>query len=152
LTLDITLAYSATPDGSPSATFADKIGADATEVFSGPLTLSFDSILNFNTDFVYNPADGPLLVQIVNTSGGSTTQFDAGNSTEFSRVYDLSSPSASGTVQVGYGLATEFLTTSVTIREPSTWALMVIGFAGLGLAGWRTRRWSVAIAGRNAPS
>jgi len=29
---------------------------------------------------------------------------------------------------------------------------MVIGFAGLGLAGWRTRRWSVAIAGRNAPS
>jgi hypothetical protein len=32
------------------------------------------------------------------------------------------------------------------IPEPSTWALMLIGFAGLGLAGWRSLRRSVAIA------
>ena len=24
--------------------------------------------------------------------------------------------------------------------EPSTWAMMLVGFAGLGFAGWRTRR------------
>ena len=26
------------------------------------------------------------------------------------------------------------------VPEPSTWAMMLIGFAGLGLAGWRHRR------------
>jgi hypothetical protein len=33
------------------------------------------------------------------------------------------------------------------VPEPSTWAMMLLGFAGLGLAGWRSRRRSVAIAG-----
>ena len=32
------------------------------------------------------------------------------------------------------------------IPEPSTWALMALGFAGLGLAGWRSRHRSVSIA------
>ena len=32
------------------------------------------------------------------------------------------------------------------IPEPSTWALMALGFAGLGFAGWRSRRRSVSIA------
>jgi hypothetical protein len=28
--------------------------------------------------------------------------------------------------------------------EPSTWAMMLIGFAGLGFAGWRTQRKTAA--------
>jgi uncharacterized protein (TIGR03118 family) len=32
------------------------------------------------------------------------------------------------------------------VPEPSTWAMMALGFGGLGLAGWRSRRRSVSIA------
>jgi hypothetical protein len=42
-------------------------------------------------------------------------------------------------------LVNAFSPTTV-IPEPSTWALMALGFAGLGLAGWRSRRRSVSIA------
>jgi uncharacterized protein (TIGR03118 family) len=35
---------------------------------------------------------------------------------------------------------------SLAVPEPSTWALMALGFAGLGFAGWRSRRRSVSIA------
>ena len=34
---------------------------------------------------------------------------------------------------------------SVTIPEPATWAMMLIGFAGLGYAGFRSRKTSIAI-------
>jgi hypothetical protein len=37
-------------------------------------------------------------------------------------------------------------TTSSSIPEPSTWAMMALGFAGLAFAGWRSQRRSVAIA------
>jgi PEP-CTERM motif len=40
-----------------------------------------------------------------------------------------------------------FTLTGTEVPEPSTWALMLIGFAGLGYVGWRTqRRISVAAA------
>jgi hypothetical protein len=32
------------------------------------------------------------------------------------------------------------------IPEPSTWAMMLLGFAGLGYAGYRGRRSAVAVA------
>ena len=35
---------------------------------------------------------------------------------------------------------------SFTIPEPSTWAMMALGFAGLGFAGYRSHRRSVSIA------
>jgi PEP-CTERM motif len=41
--------------------------------------------------------------------------------------------------------------TSVTISsipEPSTWAMMALGFAGLGLAGWRKTKGAAALAAR----
>jgi hypothetical protein len=35
---------------------------------------------------------------------------------------------------------------SLTAPEPSTWAMMVVGFAGLGFAGYRKSRKVAAVA------
>jgi hypothetical protein len=40
----------------------------------------------------------------------------------------------------------QFSATFTTVAEPSTWALMALGFGALGLAGWRSRRRGVAVA------
>jgi hypothetical protein len=40
----------------------------------------------------------------------------------------------------------QFSLTPTAVPEPGTWALMALGFAGLGFAGWRSRRGSVSIA------
>ena len=36
--------------------------------------------------------------------------------------------------------ADSFTLTTTVVPEPSTWGMMLLGFAGLGLAGWRHRR------------
>jgi hypothetical protein len=33
----------------------------------------------------------------------------------------------------------------VAVPEPSTWIMMLAGFAGLGMAGWRARRMAISI-------
>lgn len=38
------------------------------------------------------------------------------------------------------------IVTPGTVPEPSTWAMLLLGFVGLGLAGYRARRAAVSIA------
>jgi hypothetical protein len=35
---------------------------------------------------------------------------------------------------------------AISVPEPSTWAMMILGFAGLGFAGYRRTRKAVSIA------
>jgi hypothetical protein len=50
--------------------------------------------------------------------------------------------SGSGTARAGIS-ADDFF---VAVPEPSTWAMMLLGFAGLGFAGYRKSRPTVSIA------
>jgi hypothetical protein len=41
--------------------------------------------------------------------------------------------------------------TTITVPEPSTWVMLMLGFAGLGFAGYRASRAIVAFSGRSSP-
>jgi hypothetical protein len=81
-----------------STTLTNNVGPDDTVVFNGPLTLSsanigspaaFDIIIPLATPFFYNPAAGNLLLDVRNSAGGSSAQFDAVSALgdSVSRVY-----------------------------------------------------------------
>ena len=46
----------------------------------------------------------------------------------------------------GYDLGLDSVTLTGSVPEPATWALMLIGFGGLGFAGYRASRKSVPAA------
>ncbi len=122
---------------SPDATYSGNRGADFTTVFSGPVTASltesdsFDLSFAFTKPFTYNPAHGDLLFQVTLETPvsytGSFLYFDAGNSGDVSEVFNPS-PSASGNVNPGYGLLTQFTYTespaTAPVPEPATFMLL----------------------------
>lgn len=92
VTLDavkIRLSTTTAAPGTLSRTFASNLGSDATTVYNGSLALSsqntgpdagpksFDIVVNFQAPFYYDPAKGNLLLDVLTTSGGTTSQFDA---------------------------------------------------------------------------
>ncbi len=106
------------PDGL-SVTFTNNVGANDTVVFNGPLTLSsaatgnpraFDIVIPLTTPFFYNPAAGNLLLDVRNTGGGLTTQFDAvnANGDSVSRVDGVPASATSGDPPDSLGLVTQF--------------------------------------------
>jgi len=135
-----------------SSTFANNVGGDDAIVFNGALSLSssftgpaggpkdFDILIHLTTPFLYNPANGNLLMDVRNFNGGTTTPFDSVNTAgdAVSRALTFSggvnSPTADGGVNTT-GLVTEFLGTS--IPEPGSLALLLSG--GLALAALRYR-------------
>lgn len=136
---------SAAVDGLNLSDLAANIGPDNTQVYSGSLPALSGGVLqiDLSTPFTYNPENGNLLINIYSTDASTSSTplyLDARNGTatgQFSRAY---SGDPDGIFSADYGLVTGFSTGSGVIPEPSTWAMMLIGFAGLGFAGYRASR------------
>jgi PEP-CTERM motif len=90
----------------------------------------------------YDPLSKPF-------PGNSFTSCDQGdtacitNALSWSDTFDLKFSSSTGTVQIGwfgdsYGYSPPALASPVP--EPSTWAMLLIGFAAIGFAGYRRSR------------
>ena len=99
---------------------------------SGPLSLPGEPLLDGKTLTVGLDTSNPL-----NTSSGKTTIAADGGMFRIDSFFDVFadisldlSPSPSPSTSVGPILL-------VAVPEPSTWAMMLLGFAGLGYAGFR---------------
>jgi len=130
---------SKTPDGL-SSTFAENVGSDDTQVFSGPFQTAvtftgdptnFEVVINFTTSFYYDPAKGNLLLDVRNTQGGTEIppndqELDgtSASSDSVSRVYNYGDVTATATGQTGavdekdsYGLITHFNAINAVSRK-----------------------------------
>ncbi len=132
--------------------------------FRGPANL------DLNADASFTSADGSNVMlgwfaDPSNTQGGNTptdapgmelddTEFEAPGAAASesmtvlskSSLYSLSDQGtlflvAGGAVSGGQSATFSF---GPPVPEPSTWAMMILGFAGLGYAGWRSRRMRVS--------
>lgn len=153
-----TISLSTTPAdwNTLSTTFASNIGSNNTTVFDGNISQPWafgDTLsITLSTPFLYNPADGNLLMDVVAsgvTVPSAPVYFDTNGDngggengdTFLGRDYingGVGPTDTSGTVNSGYGLVTEFSTSASTVPEPCTLILLGSGLAGL--AAYRRRR------------
>jgi phosphatidylinositol-3-phosphatase len=128
-----------TPDGL-SSTFADNVGANDTQVFSGPFqtavtftgdATNFEVVINFTTPFYYDPAKGNLLLDVRNTQGSTEVppldqELDATSAVgdSVSRVYNYGDVTADTAGQTGgldekdsSGLITKFNAINAVSRK-----------------------------------
>jgi hypothetical protein len=118
---------------SPAAPLANfSANGQTMQVFNGALsavltdTNNFDLIITLATPFLYDPAGGNLLLDVVLNldSTGSTKFFVAGNSPDVGRVFQFAGNGGTE-AEPHYGLLTQFVTKD--IPEPNTWACLAIG-------------------------
>ncbi|HEY1886101.1 MAG TPA: PEP-CTERM sorting domain-containing protein [Roseiarcus sp.] len=126
-----------------STTLSSNLGSNNTAVYDATLPAVQSGVLTIilTTPFTYNPANGNLLIDLVETTpytGGPAFEFNGASGGLFSGGY------SGQTIPVtnDSGLVTGFS----TVPEPPTWAMMLLGFAGLGFAGYRASRRDISLA------
>jgi hypothetical protein len=128
-----------------STNLSQNFGSTKTVVYNAKLSAVDNGVLTIalSTPFSYDQADGNLLIDIDEKTpytGGPGFEYNGASGGDFSRAYSgMTIP-----VSNNSGLVTGF--TVVAVPEPSTWAMMVLGFAGLGFAGYRASRRATAAA------
>jgi hypothetical protein len=138
--LQVNLSTTSKSPDNLSSTFAENVGPDDTQVFSGPLQTAvtftgnptnFEVVINFTTPFNYDPAKGNLLLDVRNAQGGVEVppldqELDGANATgdSVSRVYNYGNVAATAAGQTGgvdekdtYGLITHFNAINAVSRK-----------------------------------
>ncbi len=145
--------------GLASATFANNI-FNSQIVYTGALTLTtaatgsgaqpFDYTINFMNPFLYDPSGGSLILDFlipssatVSGNGFGFLTFDTANTENdgvFSVVDIFNGDATSGSLSTA-GAITQFTTSQIAaVPEPSTWAMMLLGFGAIGVATRRRKR------------
>ena len=157
LSLDKAIYFAST--GGPHITFAfnlDKSISFDDLTFSNPSKSDFAFVLDKNAGTTFgaftdgvngtwngtsNHFAGPIDFDIAGVSVSDFRQ----NAKGYWAVADVLSSAGTGEAGGLFGVTTTVTTTS-GVPEPSTWAMMFIGFAGLGFAGYRKARTALSAA------
>lgn len=157
VTLDKAIYFAST--GGPHITLAFNLDTSISLsdlTFSNPLKSDFNFVLNKNAGTTFgtftdgidgkwngtsNKFAGPLEFDI---AGVKVSDFLA-NAKGYWAVADVLGSAGTGEAGGKIGLITQ-LTTTAAVPEPSTWAMMGVGFALLGFAGYRRSLTPRAIA------
>jgi hypothetical protein len=152
LTLDKATYFAST--GGPHITFAfdvDKPVVFNDFTFSNPLKSGFAFVLNKNAGSTF----GSFTDGIDGTWNGTSNHFGgpidftiAGlqvsdfmqNAKGYWGIVDVLGSHGTGEVGGIGGVITTVISATPSVPEPSTWAMMLLGFAGLGYAGFRQTR------------
>lgn len=158
LSFTVNLSTSVNPVGSLSDIFADNIGLDQTLVFDSgagaafsgtnaglPGPNAFDVILTLDTPFLYDPASGDLLLEVLMETNANALPlngfsyldavesendaFDVGVQRMFNSGGDVNALDAPNPDLEGAGLVTRF--TYTVVPEPGTGLLFVAGLVAL---------------------
>jgi hypothetical protein len=133
-TYTLSLSETSIGVGALSSNLANNIGANNTVVYSGANSLDF--ILS--SPYLYDPSIGNLLLNVSIANGTSNGGYseEAGIDPLTSRAY--SGPFLTGGDQ--FGLVTTFTSNVLApVPEPSTWAMMLLGFIGVGFMAYRRK-------------
>jgi PEP-CTERM motif len=121
--------------GAQSFTFAPDVGVTAGAQYVAYLSVYGDSGANATTSMPYFPGTDNSVAGINYFVWQNSSSGQAGPRGNPSWDYFAD-----------FGPA-QFSATFSAVPEPSTWAMMLVGFVGLGFAGYRTSRKTVSFAG-----
>ena len=147
---DIRMKLSTTDRSSLSPLFADNIGSDETIVYAGPyaynlqqLPGAFEIVFPLQSSFVYEPAEGNLVLELVNMVASESVSLSLDRVLLFGGVQQLVSPQFSGPFATNgqvanTGLVTQFTFAmpgaSQTAPEPASLSLLLVGLLLTGCA------------------
>ena len=134
-TFTISLSTTSAAVNGLDPTLAHNIGPDNTVVFEGSLPSLSGGVMSLilSTPFTYDPTQGNLLMDVFSADAAQPfADFFFDTNSDSNGVFSRAWP---GTQDPNDGLVTGFSTGAVP--EPSTWAMMLAGFAGLGFLGYR---------------
>jgi hypothetical protein len=124
-----------------STDLSNNLGPDDTIVYSGGVPTLSDGVLTFvlSTPFTYDPSKGNLLLDVQIDYGDTEGLIYFDSNGEGGLASRALFPVNGGGYADDEAIVTGFSGTSA-VPEPSTWAMMLIGFASLAYAWGTTRR------------